>query len=448
MANLIEVTNIRSGNPGLSGWNEILPKPAPARLLEKTVTADWLVIGGGFAGLAAARRLRQNRPHDQILLLEAIRIGEGAAGRSSGFMIDLPHDLNSDSYAGGAEKDRKQTEMNRKALAFAVQAAQEYGFSKEILDARGKINVAATKKGDRHNRDYAEHLKELGENSTWLDATEMKRISGTDYYLSGLYTPGAIMIQPAGFVRGMAEGLRSEVNIYENSPVISLRRQESDWKVKTSQGTVSVPKIILAVNGHLQSFGFMKQRLMHIFLFASMTRTLTEKEINKLGGERNWEFVPADPMGSTVRRISGKAGDRIVVRNKFKFKSSVEISERSLEIAGRDHDRSFTARFPMLKAVEMEYRWGGRLCLSWNDVPVFGELEDGIFAACCQNGLGASKGTLSGILAADYATGTENPYVADYLDAEKPSLLPPEPFASIGATVYLHWKEKQAGREK
>ena len=34
----------------------------------------------------------------------------------------------------------------------------------------------------------------------------------------------------------------------------------------------------------------------------------------------------------------------------------------------------------MLKGFEMERRWGGRLCLSWINVPVFGELEENMFA--------------------------------------------------------------------
>jgi hypothetical protein len=62
--------------------------------------------------------------------------------------------------------------------------------------------------------------------------------------------------------------------------------------------------------------------------------------------------------------------------------------------------------------------------------------------------LGASKGVLSGILAAEYASGVNNPYIADYLAAAQPSLLPPEPLATIGATAYLNWKEWRAGREK
>ena len=228
----------------------------------------------------------------------------------------------------------------------------------------------------------------MGEESTWLDAVDMQRITGSEYYLSGLLTPKTVTIQAAAYVRGFAAGLSRTVDIYENSPVIAMERADGVWKVCTPQGSVSASKVILSVNGHLQSFGFLKQRLMHIFLYASMIRALSVEEVRKLGGEPSWGVAPANPFGSSVRKISGVGGHRILMRNKFHFNATMEASDRDVRRAVRDRTRSFQRRFPMLKDVKLGHRWGGRLCLSWNGVPVFGELEDGLFAACCQNGLG------------------------------------------------------------
>ena len=95
----------------------------------------------------------------------------------------------------------------------------------------------------------------------------------------------------------------------------------------------------------------------------------------------------------------------------------------------------------------MEYRWGGRLCLSRNDAPAFGEVAEGVFSACCQNGLGTAKGTLSGMAAAELATGVGGA-AADFLaDAADPVKLPPEPFSYIGANAFMRWQEFRAGRD-
>lgn len=444
----LSVVNTASGNPGINGWSAILdPLPAPNRCVTDE-TADWVVIGGGFAGLAAARRLTELRPDDRIVLIEAHRISETAAGRSSGFMIDLPHDLSAKSYAGAVAADQESTEMNRTALAFSARAAQEFAMGPDIFDPRGKLNVAATAKGERHNREYFGHLQAMGEPARWVEADEAADIFGTTYYRSGLFTPGTIMLQPAAYLRSLACGIGTCATVYEDSPVVSMDRSGEDWTVRTPQGSVRAPKVILAVNGHLQSFGFLRRRLMHVFLYASMSRPLTEPETQHLGGHEQWEAVPSDPMGSTVRRIRTAQGPRILTRNVFRFQSSIEASQTTVERAATHHDRSFQARYPQLGQVDMEYRWGGRLCLSFNGVQVFGEVTEGAYAAVCCNGLGASRGTLVGMLAAEYASGHSNPYVDTFLAQAKPRRIPPDPFAFIGANVYLRWKEHRAGAEK
>ena len=54
-----------------NGWSRILPQRTPKPSLAGEVRADWVVVGAGFAGLAAARRLAENRPNDRIALIEA-----------------------------------------------------------------------------------------------------------------------------------------------------------------------------------------------------------------------------------------------------------------------------------------------------------------------------------------------------------------------------------------
>lgn len=435
-------------DPGPAAWNAILPPPAPANPLDGARACDWLIIGAGFAGLSAARRLAQIAPGDKIMVLEAVRVADGPAGRNSGFMIDLPHDLSSDDYAGGsADADRKQTEMNRAAIAFAAEAAQEYGFADEVFSQSGKINAAATSRGLALNADFSKHLTAMGEAHEQLDAGAMADLLGTDYYRAGLFTPGTAMLQPAAYNRGIADGLRDQVSIHENSPVQSLERRDGAWHVRTPDGSVSAPKVILAVNGHIQNFGFFERRLMHVFTYASMTRAMTKDEVGRLGGATRWGVLPADPMGSTVRRISGIGGDRIIVRTRFTYDPKMEVSDERLNSVGAVHDRSFRHRFPMLSDVGMEYRWAGRLCLSWNGVAAFGEVDEDLYSACCQNGLGAAKGTFSGMMAAEMASGRQSPLLTDFLAADRPRRLPPEPFAWLGANATMRWKEWMAGRE-
>ena len=438
-------------DPGPAAWREILGDLPSYAKLEGDHTADWLIIGGGYAGLSAARRLSQLRGGDKVILLEASHFGSGPAGRNSGFMIDLPHDLGNETYASALEVDRKQIMLNRHAISFARSAIEEFGMPEEAATPTGRINGATGEAGEHHNRSYGDHLDNLGEAYEMLDADEMERITGSTFYTSGMFLPGAVLLQPALYITQLAAGIDrcygKHIHLYEQSPVLSYERQGSDWHVKTPSGTVTAPKIILAVNGHIQSFGHFKGRLMHVFTYASMTEALTNDQIKRLGGERRWGITPSDPMGSSLRRVSGIGGDRITVRNRWTFDASMEVPEERVMRFGRDQDESFRRRFPKIADVKMAYRWSGRLCLSRNSVPAFGEVEDGIYSACCQNGLGTAKGTLAGIGAIDMATRANSEIVDDLLSYDLPQKLPPEPIASIGANLVLKWREFKARHE-
>ncbi len=434
--------------PGPAAWNLILPERRPCPLLEGSATADVAIVGAGFAGLSAARRITLNDPNLRVAVLEASHVADGPAGRNSGFMIDLPHDLSSESYAGdGADSDRNEIRLNRLAIAFAADFARETQLPGEVFDPCGKVNAAATPAGDALNRRYAGHLSEIGEDSTLLDARQMHELTGSRYYICGLHTPGTVMIQPAAYIRALADSLGSNAAIYENSPVNELRRNGAGWQVKTPQGCITAPRVIMANNGHLESFGFLRRRLIHAFTYASMTQALSEDATKALGGQPRWAITPADPMGTTVRRIAGTGGERIVVRSRFTYDPSMEASQARVAAAGEVHDRKFRERFPQLDGVAMEYRWAGHLCLSWNGVHAFGELEPGLISACCQNGLGTVKGTLAGIAAADLATERHSEPVAALSAEAEPRHLPPEPLAWLGINAVMRWKEWKAGRE-
>lgn len=430
--------------PRGSGWYEILEKPGPARELAEARTADWIIVGAGFAGLSAARRLAKFRPADKIALIDAHRVGWGAAGRNSGFMIDLPHDIASEAYGGARERNLVEIRLNRAAIAFATEFAAEARLPKTMFGPCGKYHGATDGHGIEALRAFEKHLSSLGERYQTLDAADMKRVTGTDYYAGGSHMPGTVIMQPAAYVRALAGNLGPNVTLYENSPVLRFETGK-DHTVHTAKGKVTAPRLILTVNGHIESFGFFERRLMHVFLYGSMTRRLTSDEVRKLGGEPAWALIPADPRGSTVRRLHE---DRILVRNSATYHPDLSPDERDIDRFRLNHEASFRARFPMLPDVTMEHSWNGHLCLSLNHVPAFGEIAERVYSACCCNGLGVAKGTLGGMAIADLATGVGGPLADALLALPKPQRLYPEPFMTIGARAKIWWMQRQAGMDK
>jgi glycine/D-amino acid oxidase-like deaminating enzyme len=209
---------------------------------------------------------------------------------------------------------------------------------------------------------------------------------------------------------------------------------------------VKAPRLVLANNAYAANFGQLgfKGRLLPIYTYASMTRQLTREELARLGGEQSWGLIPADPLGTTVRRL---ANGRICVRNSFTYNPDVQASASTLERVKRAHRNSYENRFPMLPGVEFEYTWGGALCLSRNGGSQFGEIAPGVFSAVCCNGLGLTRGTISGKLIAEYALGMDSDLLSIMLEQPKPCRNPPEPFLGLGVRSSLAWKEWTAGVE-
>ncbi len=430
---------------GRAGWNAILGSLPPPQRLAENDTADFVVVGAGFAGLAAARRLTQIAPDARIAILEAGRIADGAAGRNSGFMIDLPHNLPG-SEEMAARGERELISLNRQAQDFAEAAVEEYGIDPNFFDRAGKINGAGDSAGHAANERERAHLDSIGEPSEMLDAGQMTKVTGSEFYRSGIYTPGTVMLQPAGFVRGLAAGLaRVGVRVFEESPATGFTRQGSGWTVSTPKFEVQAGKVILAVNGHLESFGIARGRLMHLILFGAMTPELSPSQHRRIGGRSRWGITPADHMGATVRRIDqGQGGNRILIRATAALRSGMVPRASDLARAAHGMQTRFYARFPALAGMSFEHVWAGHVCLSRNGVAVMREIDEGVFSACVQNGLGAARGTLTGIGAAELACGETSAITKRFTAEDAPARLPPQPFREIGMNAVLRWREWMA----
>lgn len=431
--------------PGISGWVAMLPPRTPRPALQGRITADIAVIGAGFAGLAAARRLSQLDPQLKVAVLDAGIVGEGPAGRNSGFIIDLPHEVSSESLGSGAEAHaRRDIFKNRAAIALAQGMAEDHGWGPEVFALSGRHAIARGPAGDHHLIDYARQLAALGKAHRLLDAEETARLTGTRSFFSALFTPGTAMIQPADFVRRFADALRAPITVYEQTPALSFARQGNGWRVTTPAGEVAAGRIILAVNGHAQSFVLLRRRLMHVFTYASLTCPF---DPTLLPGTRTWAATPALPMGTTIRRLSGPERDRVLIRSRYSYNPSITVGDAALASAGRMHDRKLASRFPMLAGLRMEHRWAGAMALTWNSVPVVEEVEHGLWLTAGCNGVGATNATANGIVAAERSFGHISQLGLNYSIAAAAKPIPPEPIATIGGKVALKWKEWRAGDE-
>jgi glycine/D-amino acid oxidase-like deaminating enzyme len=428
---------------GVNGWWESLPPPAPAVAVSSECRYDWVVVGGGITGLCAARRLAELAPDASIALVEADRIGRTTAGRNSGFFVDLPHDISSESYSRSVEADKADVRFQRHGIDYVRSVVKQHDIECDWRDD-GKFHASVNRKGHAALAHFAEGLERIDEAFEWLDAAAIAKVTGTDFYEGALFTPGCSTVQPAALMRGLAASLPENVRVFEFSAVKRIDDQGLSKVLTFAGGKIVAKRVILCTNAYAATFGGHPNGLLPVYTFASMTRVMKPEEVRRLGGTRSWALIPADPMGSTVRRL---ITDRICVRNHFAFRPNLEVSQADLAKAKSLHQRSFDRRFPMLKDVELEYTWGGPLCLSANNGALFGRRADGVFEAVGCNGLGLSRGSASGKLIAEYALGQSSDLVRQLLNQPHPRSLPVRPIADVAVSAAIWVKEFSAGAE-
>ena len=49
-------------------WINDLPRRSNIKVLDKDKSCDWLIVGAGYTGLSAARKLSELHPNQEILL--------------------------------------------------------------------------------------------------------------------------------------------------------------------------------------------------------------------------------------------------------------------------------------------------------------------------------------------------------------------------------------------
>lgn len=427
-----------------NGWSAILPARVPHAPAQRSDSFDWLVVGAGYAGLSAARRLALLNPSHTIALVDAQTVGEGAHGRNAGFAIDLPH--NNDHDPGNTEKGYRHMRLSR----YGIDTLDEL-VSTNAIDCqwskRGRYDCAVSPEISRKllGATIAE-LDALGEPYEVLRGDALHARLGTRYYDCAIHTPGTRLLNPAALSRGLADSLPANVQLFENSPVLDIEPGSSVVATLRNGVRLSARNAILTNNAFINRFGYFERQLLPFVLFASLSRPLKPDERARLGGTHDWGITPAHGIAGATLRYTQDC--RILFRYGFQFAPTLRCPASLRERMKRTHAVLFKARFPMLADVSLEHFWAGYLSLSQNGAPGWGQLAKNVYAAVNCNGVGIAKQTTAGALIAELACDTGHPLIGDMLALGSPALLPRRPFLDVGVRSYLAAQKWMGRTEK
>jgi glycine/D-amino acid oxidase-like deaminating enzyme len=420
--------------PDRCGWSALLPPRPPKPQAAGQISATYAVIGAGYTGLAAARRLAERAPDARIVVLEATDVSEGSAARNSGFVSprDIPASNAPSDLASAAALNRFGEEGFGWLLSLMEQHRIDCG-----LRLTGRIKGAATAAGADVVRALHRAAQDLGVPHALLDADALKQRIGTSYYQLGLATEEGYLLHPAALIQGLADSLPENVTLHENTPVLSLRRQ-GKWHLRTPDAEITADHVIIATNAAIKHFGCLRDRLVTIHTYAGLTEALSPQDATHLGSLPDWGLLPAHRLGTTVRRVGP---DRLMVRSLYAYEHGLPANDVQDALRG-----CFHRRYPSLSHVGLEHVWGGTTALTMNGAPFWGRIDERLYTSAGCNGAGIVKGTVLGKRLAEMITGggPQNDIHAAYGTA---SWVAPEPFRRLGFRVVSALQRRKAGLE-
>ena len=429
-------------NDSSCSWINDLNPRNNIQILTSDLNCEWLIIGAGYTGLSAARKLAQIHPKQKIILIDAQLAGEGASGRNSGYLVDTT--LN-DGFTSNKDLEnyKKKTDIYELGIKVIKRFIKEYQVDCDWNES-GKFFASSKIEDEKILINFSNILCKLGYEHNLLDNKKLSKRLGTCFYNIALFTKGGMLLHPGKLVRAMIDTLPENVNLFENSSLINWKKFNGAINCYFKNVTIKTKKIIFATNGFLKSLGIKTYYNFPITLTASMTRSLTDEEFQSIGEPKEWGVLPVRPMGATIRMTKDK---RILIRNTAEIHNPYKMSLSELNKRKLQQEIGIKKRFPQLPNDLIQSSWSGIVSRTRNSSQIFEKIDDNVFVVGCYNGSGIGVGTLFGEQIAMKASGQSTREIETIEERDEPTWLPPDPFLNLGVRARLIYERVRARSE-
>ena len=419
-------------NDNSCGWLTNLQPRKNFKTLNQNQKCDYLIVGAGYTGLSAARKLSEINSSKKIIIVDAQLAGEGSSSRNSGYLVDTT--LN-DGFTSNKDINNYKTKV--KIYNLGITAVKNFIKQHQVdcdWNECGKYFASSIINDLSTAKKFSELLSTLNFNNKILNQEDLENKLGTSFYKIAVFTEGGILINPAKLVRAMIDVLPRNIELYENSPLIKWNKNNNLINCQFEKNSIQANKIIFCTNGFLKSLNIKKNFNFPLTLTASMTRPLDDEEFESIGRPNEWGVLPIRPMGATIRFTRDR---RLLIRNTAEMKNPNSMSKYELEKRKLLHLKGLIKRFPTLKTNLIEDSWSGIVSRSRNSSQIFEKIDEDIYVAGCYNGSGIGVGTLFGEQIALMSEGQSSDEISIIETKKKPSWLPPQPFLNMGIFARL-----------
>jgi D-arginine dehydrogenase len=357
-----------------------------------TNTADFIVIGGGIAGLSVAARLAE---HGQVVVLEAEEsVGYHSSGRSAAFY----------HFGLGNPLVRGLTAWSRPFFD-----APPEGFTDVPLATPKPALFIATQEMLPELDALGTEMRRFTDTVEDADEAKMRAFCpllkfGDDAIVAGLVDHGGRSLEADALLQGFARKARSHGTVLVRHRVATLTRQGSDWTATTEAGDSYTAPVIVNAAGS----------------WADRIAGLAGVQPIGLSPKRRTIIVFDPPEGTDVRdwpfiKTPGDVFYILPQGNRLLACPNDETDSEPCDAQAEEYDQALAAwrveQFTTMPVPRITGRWAGLRSFVKDRMPVAGFAPDapGFFWLAGQGGFGLQTSPAMSALAAALVTGGEWP---------------------------------------
>lgn len=357
-----------------------------------THTADFIVIGGGIAGLSVAARLAE---HGQVVVLEAEEaVGYHSSGRSAAFY----------HFGLGNPLVRGLTAWSRPFFDTPPE-----DFTDIPLATPKPALFIATQEMLPELEALGTEMRRFTDTVEDADEAKMRALCpllkfGEDAIVAGLVDHGGRSLDADALLQGFARKARSHGTVLVRHRVATLARQGSDWTATTGAGDRYTAPVIVNAAGSwadriaglagVQPIGLQPKR-----------RTIIVFDPPEGTDVRDWPFI----------KTPGDVFYILPQGNRLLACPNDETDSEPCDAQAEEYDQALAAwrveEFTTMPVPRITGRWAGLRSFVKDRMPVAGFAPDalGFFWLAGQGGFGLQTSPAMSALAAALVTGGEWP---------------------------------------
>ncbi|MGO2140890.1 MAG: NAD(P)/FAD-dependent oxidoreductase [Leucobacter sp.] len=400
--------------------------------LDADLMVDDAVVGGGYAGLWTAIKLKQAHPEHRVVLLEAVKVGWAASGRNGGFCeASITH---GEPNAEARWPDETGT---LRRLGYENLDAMERFITEHELDVdwerTGQLSVA-------NNPYQVEWVAESPDpHVVTLGADAVRERVNSPTFLAGEFSPREnANLHPAKLAQELARfATKIGVEIYEGTPVDRLGgRDDEPIVLETKRGSVAAARVALCTNVFPSLLKRYRFHTVPVYDYVLMTEPLTDEQLASIGWEGREGLAD---MANQFHYSRLTADNRILWGGYDAVYHAGGRIKREYEDRMESHRRlasHFFTTFPQLAGLKFSHRWAGVIDTSTRFCAFFGQAHGGrVQYVAGFTGLGVGATHFAADVLVDRLEGRVTERTELEMVKSVPLPFPPEPAASIGINL-------------